>query len=203
MKLYFSPGACSLHPQVALREAGLPFELVRVDLRSHKVARDGSDFYAINPKGYVPLLELDDGTRLTEGAVIVQYVADRNPSAKLLPPPGTMERLHVQEWLHFLGTEVHKQFSPMFNPQLPDTEREVQRKKIAGRFDFIVKELGEHPFLTGDTFTVADGYLYNLLRWTEHMGIDLRRWPTLQAYFARIDARPTVKAAVEAESARS
>jgi glutathione S-transferase len=203
MKLYFSPGACSLHPQIALREAGLPFELVRVDLRAHKVATDGSDFYALNPKGYVPLLELDDGERLTEGAVIVQYLADLNPSAKLLPPPGTMARLRVQEWLHFLGTEVHKQFAPLFNRQLPETEHEVYRNKLGGRFDYIVKELGDHPFLTGDTFTVSDGYLYNLLRWTVHTGIDRGRWPTLQAYFDRIDARPSVQASLAAERARS
>ncbi len=202
MKLYFSPGACSLHPQIALREAGLAFDLVRVDLRAHKL-HDGSDYYAINPKGYVPVLELDDGTRLTEGAVIDQYVADRNPSAKLLPAPGTIERIRVQEWLNFIATEIHKQLSPHFNKQLPDAEREAQQRKIAGRFDFIVKELGSKPYLTGDTFTVADGYLFNMLRWTPHLGIDVAQWPTLKAYFEHIEARPTVKAAIEAERARS
>jgi len=201
-KLYFSPGACSLHPQIALREAGLPFDLVRVDLRAHKL-HDGSDYDAINPKGYVPLLELDDGTRITEGAVIVQYVADRNPSAKLLPPPGTIERIRVQEWLNFIATEIHKQLSPLFNKQLPDAQREAQQTKVAGRFDFVVKELGSKPYLTGETFTVADGYLFNMLRWTSHLGIDLARWPTLKAYSERIEARPTVKAAIEAERARS
>lgn len=198
MKLYYAPGACALHPQIALREAGLAFDLVRVDLRAHKLA-DGGDYYAINPKGYVPVLELDDGTRLTEGAVIDQYVADRNPSAKLLPPAGTLERLRVQEWLHFIGTELHKQFSPLFNPALPDADRETQRKKIAARFDYVEKELGTKPYLLGETFTVADGYLFNMLRWTAHTGIDLARWPTLAAYFARIGERPSVKAALEAE----
>ena len=202
MKLYFSTGACGLHPQIALREAGLSFDLVRVDLRAHKL-HDGSDYYAINPKGYVPLLELDDGTRLTEGAVIDQYVADRNPSAKLLPPVGTLERIRVQEWLHFVATEIHKQLSPLFNPQLPDEQRQSQKSKVAGRFDFIVKELGDKPYLTGDTFTVADAYLFNMLRWTSHLGIDLAPWPTLKAYSDRIEARPTVKAAIEAERARS
>jgi glutathione S-transferase len=202
MKLYFSPGACSLHAQIALREAGVPFDLVRVNLGAHKLA-DGTDYYEINPKGYVPALELDDGTRLTEGAVIVQYVADRNPSAKLLPPAGTLERLRVQEWLHFIGTEVHKQFSPLFNPQLPDEQRENQKRKIAGRFDFIEKQLQATPYLTGDTFTVADGYLYNMLRWTAGTGVDLARWPALKAYFERIGERPSVKAALEAERARS
>jgi glutathione S-transferase len=181
-----------------LREAGLPFQLVRVDLRAHKLT-DGSDYYATNPKGYVPLLELDDGTRLTEGAVIDQYLADRNPSAKLLPPAGTLERIRVQEWLHFIATEIHKQLSPLFNPQLPDAEREAQKRKVAGRFDFIVKELGSKPYLTGDTFTVADGYLFNMLRWTPHLGIDVTRWPTLKAYFDHIETRPTVKASIEAE----
>jgi glutathione S-transferase len=201
MKLYFSPGACALHPQIALREAGLDFELVRVDLRAHKL-HDGSDFYAINPKGYVPVLELDDGTRLTEGAVIDQFVADKNPGAKLLPPAGTLERIHVQEWLHFIGTEIHKQFSPLFNPQLPDDEKNAQRKKIGGRFDYVQKELGAKTFLTGDTFTVADGYLFNMLRWTQFTGIDLAQWPGLSAYFARVESRPNVKAALEAERAK-
>jgi glutathione S-transferase len=200
MKLYFSPGACALHPQIALREAGLNFEMVRVDLRAHKL-HDGSDFYAINPKGYVPVLELDDGSRLTEGAVIDQFVADKNPQAKILPPAGTIERVRVQEWLHFIGTEIHKQFSPLFNPQLPENEKVAQRTKIGHRFDYIEKELGTKPYLLGDTFTVADGYLFNMLRWTQFTGIDLAKWPVLAAYSARVEARPAVKAALEAERA--
>jgi glutathione S-transferase len=201
MKLYFSPGACALHPQIALREAGLNFDLVRVDLRAHKL-HDGSDFYAINPKGYVPVLELDDGSRLTEGAVIDQFVADKNPKAGILPAAGTMERVRVQEWLHFIGTELHKQFSPLFNPQLPEDDKNVVRKKIGGRLDYVQKELGSKTFLTGDTFTVADGYLFNMLRWTAFTGIDLAAWPGLTAYSARVEARPSVKAALEAERAK-
>jgi glutathione S-transferase len=201
MKLYFSPGACGLHPQIALREAGLPFDLVRVDLRAHKVSHDGSDYYAVNPKGYIPVLELDDGTRLSEGAVIDQFIADKNPSAKILPPPGTMERIRVQEWLHFIGTEIHKSFSPLFYPTTPDAEKETIRKRIGGRFDYIVKQLGSKPFLTGDTFTVADAYLFNMLRWTAFTGIDLAQWPTLKAFSDRVEARPAVKAALEAEKA--
>ena len=176
MKLYFFQGACALHPQIALREAGLDFELVRVDIRAHKLP-DGTDFYGINPKGYVPVLELDDGTRITEGAVIDQLIADRNPKANLLPPAGTLERVRVQEWLHFIGTEIHKQFSPLFNPQLPEDEKAVQRKRIAGRFDYVEKELGKKPYLTGEAFTVADAYLFNMLRWTRHTGIDLPPGP--------------------------
>jgi glutathione S-transferase len=202
MKLYFTPGACALHPQIALREAGLSFDLVRVDLRAHKLA-DGTDFYGINPKGYIPVLEFDDGTRLTEGAVIDQWVADQNPAAHILPAPGTLDRIHAQEWLHFIGTEIHKAFSPLFNPQLADDAKEAQRAKIAARFDYVEKQLGEKPYLLGETFTVADGYLFNMLRWTAFTGIDLAKWPRLSAFSARVEARPAVKAALEAERATS
>ena len=198
MKLYYSPGACALHPQIALREAGVSFDLVRVDLGSHKLA-DGGDFYAVNPKGYVPVLELDDGSRLTEGAVIDQFVADKNPAAHLLPPAGTIERIRVQEWLHFIGTELHKQFTPLFNPQGPEDGKTAQRNKIGKRFDYIQNELGTKKYLTGDTFTVADGYLFNMLRWTAFTGIDLDKWPQLKAFSERVEARPAVKASLEAE----
>ncbi|MCL2450354.1 MAG: glutathione transferase GstA, partial [Polyangiaceae bacterium] len=165
MKLYFSPGACALHPQIALREAGLPFDLVRVDMRAHKLA-DGTDFYAVNPKGYVPVLELDDGTRITEGAVIDQYVADQAPQSRLAPPAGTIERVKLQEWLHFIGTELHKQFSPLFSPTTPDATKELQKNKIAARYDYIDKVLAAHDYLLGQHFTIADAYLFNMLRWT-------------------------------------
>jgi glutathione S-transferase len=198
MKLYFSPGACSLHPHIALREAGLPFELVRVDLRAHKVA-GGDDYYGVNPKGYVPLLELDDGTRLSEGAVIDQYVADRNPDARLLPKPGSIERYRAQEWLNFIATELHKQFSPLFYPTTPDEVKEQQKQRIAGRFDLIEKTLSKQPYLLGDTFTVADAYLFNMLRWTEHTGIDRAKWPALVSFYDRVAQRPAVQAALDAE----
>jgi len=200
MKLYFSPGACALHPQIALREAGIKFDMVRVDLRAHKLS-DGTDFYGINPKGYVPVLELDDGSRLTEGAVIDQFVADKNPGAKILPPTGSIERVRTQEWLHFIGTELHKQFAPLLSPKTADADKEAQRAKIGGRFDYVQKELGSKSFLMGDTFTVADAYLFNMLRWTAFTGIDLAKWPELQAYSTRVEARPSVKAALEAEKA--
>jgi len=196
MKLYFAPGACSLHPHIALREAGLPFDLVRVDIRAHKM-HDGSDFYAVNPKGYVPALMLDDGQVLTEGAIIDQFVADRAPEAKLAPPAGTMERYRLQEWLNFIATEIHKAFGPLFGND--ETVKDAARARVARRFDLVAKTLASQPYLLGQAFTVADAYLYNMLRWTAHTGIDLAKWPALQGLFARVDARPTVQAALAAE----
>jgi glutathione S-transferase len=196
MKLYFSPGACSLHPHITLRESGLPFELVRVDLRAHKTP-DGADFYAVNPKGYVPVLQLDDGTILTEGAVIDQYVADRKPEAKLIPAAGTADRYHVQEWLNFIASEIHKAFGPLFGG--PDDAKELARTKLTKRFDFTAARLADHPFLVGDTFTVADAYLFNMLTWTTFTGVDLSKWPSLSAFFARVQQRPAVQAALAAE----
>jgi glutathione S-transferase len=197
MKLYFAPGTCSLHPHIALLEAGLPFELVRVDTRSHRVS-DGRDYYAINPKGYVPALELPDGSLLTEGAVIDQYIADRKPEAKLLPPFGTLERYHVLEWLNFIATEVHKSFSPLFG-SAPEDVKLFARAKIGKRFDYVATRLDGHEFLVGDTFTVADAYLFNMLMWTKWTGIDLADWPSLLAFFGRVGARPAVQQAMKAE----
>jgi glutathione S-transferase len=199
MKLYYSPGACSLHPHITLREAGLPFELVRVDLRAHKLGGNGEDYYAVNPKGYVPLLELDDGTRLSEGAVIDQYIADRNPDARLIPRAGTIERYRAQEWLNFIATELHKQFSPLFYSTTPDEVKVQLRQRIAGRLDFMERTLAKQPYLLGDTFSVADAYLYNMLRWTEHTGIDRGKWPALASFYERVSQRPAVRAALEAE----
>lgn len=196
MKLYFSPGACSLHPHIALREAGLTFDLVRVDLRAHKT-EDGRDYYAINPKGYVPALELDDGSLLTEGAVIDQYVADRKPEAKLLPAPGTMDRYRVQEWLNFIASEIHKAFGPLFGSD--EAAKDQARTRIGKRFDLVSKALESRSYLVGDAFTVADAYLFNMLRWTGFTGIDLAKWPVLKAYFDRIEERPAVEAALAAE----
>jgi glutathione S-transferase len=196
MKLYYSPGACSLHPHIVLREAGIPFELVRVDIRAHKL-HDGSDYYAINPKGYVPALVLDDGSLLTEGAVIDQFVADRKPESKLVPPAGTMERVREQEWLNFIATEVHKAFGPLFGSD--EAAKELARTRIGKRFDLISRTLEVHPYLLGSAFTAADAYLFNMLRWATHTGIDLAKWPPLQAFFARVETRPAVQAALAAE----
>lgn len=201
MKLYYSPGACALHPQIVLRETGLPFELVRVDLRAHEIAGDGDDYFGVNPKGYVPLLELDDGRRLTEGAVIDQYLADQKPESRLVPPAGTFERYRVQEWLNFIATELHKQFTPLFSPATPDEVKAQQRQKIGGRFDLIEATLAKQPYLLGETFTVADAYLFNMLRWTDFTGIDRAKWPAIAAFYERVLERPSVKAALEAERA--
>lgn len=198
MKLYFYPGACSLAPHIALRELGLPFELDQVDLQA-KTTKSGEDFNAVNPKGYVPALRLDDGEVLTEVAVILQYLADRRPEAGLLPEPGTMERYRVLEWLNFVSSEVHKQFSPFFNPKISPEWRENQLGLLARRFDYLSARLGGRPFLMGERFTVADAYLFTVLNWHKLFEIDLGRWPVLKDYHARIAARPSVRESLKAE----
>ena len=198
MKLYYSPGACSLSPHIILREAGLKATSFKVDTKTHKT-EDGGDYYAINPKGYVPLLELDDGDRLTEGPAIVQYLADRNPASKLAPAAGTMERYHLQEWLNFITAELHKQFSPLFQSTTPAEYKETLKEKISQRFDWVDQQLKGRDYLMGSTFTVADAYLFTMLTWTKHVGIDLARWPVLTAYQARVAARPKVREAMIAE----
>ncbi|WP_297485603.1 glutathione transferase GstA [Ferrovum sp.] len=198
MKLYFSPGACSLSPHIVLRELGLPFDLVKVNLRSKQLS-DGSDFCAINPKGYVPLLILDDGTKLTEGPAIVQYLADLRPESGLAPANGTLPRYQLQSWLNFISTELHKQFSPLFNPTFPDTVKDFQKERLALRFDQLSDTLKTQEYLMPGGFTVADAYLFTVLGWAHPMGISLERWPELQAYLARIQSRPSVQAAQQAE----
>ncbi len=198
MKLYYSPGACSLSPHIAALEAGVPIKLLKVDTKTHKLA-DGSDFYAINAKGYVPLLELDDGQRLTEGPAIVQYIADRNPASGLAPANGSFDRYRLQEWLNFITSELHKQFGPMFAANTPVEYREILKEKIAKRFDWLAEQLTGKDYLMGTQFTVADAYLYTILRWTKFVGVDLNRWPTLAAYEARVAARPKVREALRAE----
>ncbi len=197
MKLYYSAGACSLAPHIALVEAGLPHQLVKVDLRKHALP-DGTDYYGINPKGYVPLLELDDGQRLSEVGVILQYIADRKPGT-LVPAFGTLERYRVMEWLNFIATELHKQFSPLFYPDTPDATKDAQRAKLAKRFDYLSKTLSAQPYLTGQAFTIADAYLFTILNWTGGVKVDLAPWPALQQFQARVAARPKVHAALVAE----
>ena len=198
MKLFYAPGACSLSPHIALLEAGLEATLVKVDTKAHKTEA-GGDYYAVNPKGYVPLLELDDGDRLTEGPAIVQYIADLNPKSKLAPAAGTMARYHLQEWLNFITAELHKQFSPLFQATTPAEFKETIKEKIGKRFDWVSEQLKGKDYLMGDTFTVADAYLFTMLTWTKHVGIDLARWPVLTAYKARVAARPKVREAMIAE----
>ncbi len=198
MKLYYSPGACSLSPHIALREAGIPFDLVKVDTKSHTFD-GGGDFYSVNGKGYVPVLELDDGERLTEGPAIVQYIADRKPDSGLAPKAGTMERVRLQEWLNFLTSELHKGFSPLFSAETPEDYKPVARKRLAGRFDWLSKQLEGREYLLGNHFTVADGYLFVLLGWVPFVGMKLEDWPVLKAWRERIAKRPNVQAALKAE----
>lgn len=198
MKLYFSPGACSLSPHIALQESGLSYEIEQVNLKD-KVTKGGADFKKINPKGYVPTLQLDDGTVLTEGPAIVQYIADKKADAKLAPPAGTAERYRLQEWLNFISTEIHKGMSPLFNPKTPDAYKEMVNETLAKRFDFLSKALDTGPFLMGNQFTVADGYLFTVLNWTGHLKIELGKWPVLKAYHERVGGRPAVREAMKAE----
>ncbi|MFO1314711.1 MAG: glutathione transferase GstA [Burkholderiales bacterium] len=197
MKLYFSPGACSLAVRIALTEAGLPFTAEKVDLRAHKLA-DGTDYYAVNPKGYVPLLELADGTRLTELPVLLQYVADRVPGT-LAPAYGSIDRYRVMEWLNFIATELHKQFGPLWHPTTPDATKQAQRALLAKRFDYLAKTLAAQPYLAGATFGIADAYLFTILNWAPMLKVDLSPYPALTAFAARVAARPAVRRALVAE----
>ena len=164
MKLYFSPGACSFSPHIALREAGVDFELVKVDLKNRKLAANGGDYLAINPKGYVPVLELDNGERLSEGPAIVQYIADLKPETGLAPKNGTLARYRLQEWLSYINSEIHKGFGPLFNPATPEETKAAARQNLAKRLDYVAAHLEKHAYLLGEQFTVADGYLFTVLR---------------------------------------
>jgi glutathione S-transferase len=198
MKLYYSPGACSLSPHIALREAGLAFEPVLASTKSHKL-QDGTDYYGINPLGYVPVLELDDGTRLREGPAIVQYIADQVPAKKLAPANGTLPRYRLQEWLTFIGTEIHKTFSPLFQPAMPEDAKKIFRDRLVSRFQWVDGQFAGKPYLMGDQFTVADGYLYVVTRWAKAMNIDLSSLANLTAHHERVGARPAVQEALKAE----
>ncbi len=198
MKLYYSPAACSLSPHIVAREAGVPLELVKVDLKAHTLA-DGTDYTTINPKGSVPLLELDDGDRLSEGPAIVQYLADRNPAAGLAPAAGTMARYHLQEWLNFVTSELHKQYSPLFDAAVPAEYKETVKARLAKRLDWLSTRLAGQDYLTGAQFSVADAYLFTVLNWNRWVGLDTARWPVLEAYVARVAARPKVQEALTAE----
>jgi glutathione S-transferase len=197
-KLYYSPGACSLSPHIALREAGLPFELVLASTKTKKLA-DGTDFNTVNSKGYVPLLELDDGQRLSEGPVIVQYIADQAPASQLAPAAGTMARYRLMEWLNFITSELHKGFSPLFNPAMPEEAKALARAKLVERLTWVDGQLAGKNYLMGDTFTVADGYLFTVAGWAKYVGVDISGLANLGAYLGRVAARPAVQAAMKAE----
>ena len=198
MKLYYSPGACSLSPHIALQEAGLAFESVLTSTKTHKL-QDGTDYYGINPLGYVPMLELDDGTRLREGPAIVQYIADQAPAKNLAPANGTMARYRLQEWLTFIGTELHRGFTPLFNPATPEDYKPSVKERLASRFGWVDSQLADKEYLMGEQFTVADGYLFTVTNWATHTGVDLSAFAHLQAWHARVGARPAVQAAMKAE----
>ena len=197
MKLYYSPGACSQAAHIALQELGLTFETVKVDLVKHTLA-DGSDFRAVNPKGYVPFLVLDDGTTLSEANVVLQYIADQKPG-QLAPVFGTQERWKLMEWLAFIATEVHKGFGPLWNPKSEAAVRERSVQALGYRFTLIAQTLSQQPYLTGDKFTVADAYLFVILNWSGHLKVDLSPWPVLKQFQARVAARPAVQATLKAE----
>jgi glutathione S-transferase len=196
MKLYYAPGACSQNPHIMLREAGLKFDLVKVDLGSHKTEK-GADYYGINPKGYVPALELDNGQVLTENIAIVQYIADQKPEAKLAPAAGSFDRYRLQEWLAFISTEVHKTFSGLWNPSATDAEKKATHEKIGKRFDYVVKNLEGKQFLMGDHFTAADAYMFVMLQWAQYHKLNVPA--ALKAYGERLASRPAIQATLAAE----
>ena len=199
MKLYFSPGACSLSPHIVLREAGLSFDLVKASTKTHKLD-DGTDYYTINPKGYVPLLELDDGQRLSEGPAIVQYIADQAPARKLAPAAGTLERYRLQEWLNFITSELHKSFSPLFNPEMPEAAKQIYKTRIESRFKWVDEQLKGKQYLMGDAFSVADAYLFTVVRWSKFVGVETSGFAHIGAFMERVGARPAVQAALKAEN---
>lgn len=198
MKLYYSPGVCSLSPHICLREASLPFELVKVDIKAHALAA-GGDFLKVNPNGYVPVLELEHGERLTEGPAIVQYIADLKPASRLAPAAGTLERARLQSWLNFISTELHKGYSPLFNPVAGDEFKAWQKQRLRERYGFVAEQIGGRQYLMGEQFTVADAYLFTTLGWLGYVGLLLTDWPALKAYHERIASRPRVQDALKAE----
>jgi len=198
MKLYYSTGACSMSPHIVLHEAGLPFEAVLASTKTHQLA-DGTDYYTINPKGSVPLLELDNGERLTEGPVIVQYIADLVPAKKLAPAAGTMARYRLQEWLNYITSELHKGFSPLFNPATPADYKPLASARLIDRLTIVDKALAGKEFLMGDTFTVADAYLFTVAGWSKFVSLDISSLTNLTAYLGRIAARPAVQQTMKAE----
>ncbi len=198
--LYYAPTVCSLSPHIVLRELGIPFDLARVDLRAKKLVDGGGDWLALNPKGYVPALRLDDGNVLTEGAVMIRYLADTHPEAGLAPAHGTLERVRLDELLHFIATELHKGMGPLYNVLANDDYKAQVRQRLATRVGQLAETLGDKPYLTGERFSIADAYAFYVLRaWQRVHKQELTAWPTLVAYYERVAARPAVNAALAAE----
>ncbi|WP_293605587.1 glutathione transferase GstA [Polaromonas sp. UBA4122] len=198
MKLYYSPGACSLSPHITLHESGLAFEHVLASTKTHRLL-DGTDYYTINPLGAVPLLELDDGTRLTEGPAIVQYIADQVPDKKLAPANGTLARAQLQSWLNFISSELHKGFSPLFNPATPADYKPIVIDRLLSRLQWVDGELAGKHYLMGDAFSVADPYLFTVTNWPPYVGMDISSFAHLAAFRERMAARPAVQAAMKEE----
>ena len=198
MKLYYSPGACSLSPHIALHESGLKFEHVLAPTKTHQL-EDGTDYYSINPLGYVPLLELDDGTRLTEGPAIVQYIADQVPAKGLAPANGTVARAQLQSWLNFISTELHQAFSPLFNAATPADYKVIAIDKLMSRLKWVDKQLAGKQYLMGESFSVADPYLFTVTNWAPRVGVDISGFANLVAFRERVAARPAVQAAMKEE----
>jgi glutathione S-transferase len=198
MKLYYSPGACSLSPHIVLKESGLAFEAIAAPTKTHQLT-DGTDYYSINPLGYVPYLVLDDGRTLREGPVIVQYIADQVPEKNLAPANGSWERYKLQEWLNTIGTELHKGFSPLFTPGMPDDAKALARTRLNSRLQWVDGELAGKTYLLGENFSVADAYLFVVAGWGKHVGIDTSGLGNLMAFMARVGARPAVQEALRAE----
>ena len=202
MKLYYSPGACSLASHIALLEAGIPFAADRVDMRTRQTS-DGRDFSTVNPNGYVPALEIDNGEVLSEGQAILQYLADLKPSAQLAPPAGTMPRYRLIEWLSFISSELHKGFGPLLRPGGAEDAKAAAREKLGLRLSYVARHLASRQYLVGEHFTVADAYLYTVLTWTRIAGIELSSWPVLAAYRERVAKRPAVQTARQAEGLKA
>lgn len=200
MKLFFSPGVCSLAPHIVVRELNLSVDLVKVDLRTKQTA-NGEDFSLINKKGYVPALQFDDGSLLTEGAAILQYLADQKPESNLVPANGTLARYKLQEWLTFINSEIHKSYSPLFSADTPEQTKKNCLDKLHNRYSFVADELANKQFILGDQFTVADAYLFTTMTWAGFFNLDFAKWPVLKDYFARVAARDSVKTARAAEKA--
>jgi glutathione S-transferase len=199
VKLYYSPAACSLAAHIAAREAGVAVELIKVDIGNHTL-EDGTDYYSVNPRGYVPALRLDDGTLLTEVAAIVQYIGDLSPASGVVPPAGTMQRVHLQEWLTYIGTELHKAFSPwLWHKETAESTKQSVREHLARRFAELDRLLAAQPYLLGEQFSVADAYAFAIVNWSHFLMVSLKPYPALAAYLERIAARPRVIAALQAE----